>query len=192
MTTKAPERRTARERLLDAADELFYEHGINTVGIDTIIERAGVAKASLYSSFGSKDELIRAYLELRHEERTERITAGLAKYTTPREKLLGLFDVLGVTFSRPTFHGCAFINASSEAPPGGVVEQVSDSSRAWIKRLIVDLARAAGAKQPTQLGAQLSLLYDGAVVTARMDRNPKAAAAAKAAATVLINAAIAA
>ncbi len=65
LKTATPERLSARERLLAAAQELFYEEGINTVGIDRVIERAGVAKASLYDCFGSKDELICAYLEAR-------------------------------------------------------------------------------------------------------------------------------
>ena len=63
------DRRSARERLLAAADELFYEEGVHTVGVDRVIERAGVAKATLYSAFGSKDELIRAYLAARHAAR---------------------------------------------------------------------------------------------------------------------------
>src|ERR1700755_125967 len=83
MATKAPatERRSARERLLAAAEELFYGEGINTVGIDRIIERAGVAKASLYSNFKSKDELVRAYLVVRHESRKAQIQAKLAGLT---------------------------------------------------------------------------------------------------------------
>src|SRR4051794_1799282 len=92
--TNPPERASARERLLAAASELFYEEGVNTVGIDRVIERAGVAKASLYSAFGSKDELIRAYLESRNEARQRRINAKIAQYGTPRDKLLGLFDYL--------------------------------------------------------------------------------------------------
>ena len=75
MSAGVPARPSARDRLLAAADELFYEHGVHTVGIDTIIERAAVAKASLYSTFGSKDELVRAYLEGRHRSRRERLLA---------------------------------------------------------------------------------------------------------------------
>src|SRR5277367_4436573 len=71
-------RSSARERLLAAADELFYENSINTVGIDRIIERAGVAKASLYDCFGSKDELIRAYLEARNTARQTRVNEWIA------------------------------------------------------------------------------------------------------------------
>src|SRR4051795_9653698 len=85
---------SARERLLAAANELFYAEGVHTVGIDRVIERAGVAKASLYSCFGSKDELVRAYLENRHQLRRERLRAGLERFDNPRDRLLGVFEVL--------------------------------------------------------------------------------------------------
>jgi AcrR family transcriptional regulator len=191
MTTEVPTRTSARERLLAAADELFYAEGVHTVGIDRIIEHAGVAKASLYSTFGSKDGLIRAYLEGRKDERTERITRGLTRFDTPRERLLGVFDVLAESMHKPTFRGCAFINASGESPRGGVVEDVADSSRAWIRELFIRVAGEAGARDPDQLGRQLAMLYDGATVAATMDRNPDAAAVAKAAADVLVAAAVA-
>lgn len=71
---------TARERLLKAANELFYEEGVHTVGIDRVIERAGVAKASLYGTFGSKEELVLAYLQLRQDTRQRRINERLALY----------------------------------------------------------------------------------------------------------------
>ena len=77
-------RASARERLLAAANELFYSEGVHTVGIDRVIEQAGVAKASLYNTFGSKDELIRAYLAARHESVTQRITQAVERYDTPR------------------------------------------------------------------------------------------------------------
>ena len=85
------------------ADELFYENGINTVGIDRVIERAGVAKASLYDCFGSKDELVRSYLQARSEARRARINERLSQYDTPEEKILSIFDLLGELASRPGF-----------------------------------------------------------------------------------------
>src|ERR1700693_4591856 len=88
---KASERLSARDRLLAAADELFYAEGVHVVGIDRIVERAGVAKASLYSIFGSKDELVRVYLDDHFHERQERIAAILAAHDTPRERILGVF-----------------------------------------------------------------------------------------------------
>jgi len=182
---------SARERLLTAADELFYAEGVHTVGIDRVIEHAGVAKASLYSSFGSKDGLIRAYLEGRHQRRRERILTGLERFDTPRDRLLGVFDVLAELAAAPTFRGCAFYNASAESPADGVVQQVCDENRAWTRRLFTDLAREAGARDPEALAAQLVVLYDGSSVGARMDRSAAAATTSRAVAAALLDAATA-
>ena len=195
MNTTASVRLSARERLLSAADELFYEEGIHTVGIDRVIERAGVAKASLYNTFGSKDELVKAYLTARNTARQSRITGKLSRYATPREKLLGVFDILGELFAEPTFRGCAFLRASAEGPAAGsgdgFVTPVCDNSRAWVRSLFVDLAAEAGAHDPQTLGGQLVLLYDGATVAAQMDHDQTAGAAARTVATLLLDAATA-
>ena len=111
MAPTTANRSSARDRLLDAANELFYEEGVHTVGIDRVIERAGVAKATLYSTFGSKDELIRSYLDSRYAARKERIIKEVASHGTPRDRLLSVFDVLGESISNPGYHGCAFVNA---------------------------------------------------------------------------------
>src|ERR1700686_5181447 len=108
------DRRPARERLLAAADELFYEEGVNLVGIDRVIERAGVAKASLYDCFGSKEELMRSYLQQRHEARQVRVLRRLARCATPREKILALFGKMAEAAGKPDFRGCAFVRASAE------------------------------------------------------------------------------
>src|SRR5262249_54589844 len=113
---------SARERLLAAADELFYDEGIHVVGIDRIIEKAGVAKARLSSTFGNKEGLILAYLQARLERRQTRINAALAKATTPRDRVLAVFDVLNLYINDPRFHGCADINASAETESGSAVE----------------------------------------------------------------------
>jgi AcrR family transcriptional regulator len=191
MPTKTIDRASARERLLTAATELFYEEGVRSVGIDRVIERAGVAKATLYSAFGSKEELIRAYLERRHALNEERMTRELAaRYDDPRRRLLGVFDVLSESFLEPGYRGCAFVNASAESPRGGPVEEASDGYRAWRRELMVDLARQAGAADPEGLGRQLGLIYDGAMIAAKMDRDPAAAVPARAIAATLIDAAI--
>lgn len=190
MSAASLQRPSARERLLAAADELFYAEGVHSVGIDRIIDRAGVAKASLYSTFGSKDGLVRAYLEGRHQARRKRLLAGLDRFGNPRDRLLGVFDVLADLASATAFRGCAFYNASAEARPGGAVEQVSDASRAWTRGLFAELARDAGAADPEGLAAQLMLLYDGTAAGARMDRSPSAAATARAIAATLLDQAI--
>jgi AcrR family transcriptional regulator len=182
---------SARERLLAAADELFYAEGVHTVGIDRIIEHAGVAKASLYSTFGSKDGLVRAYLEGRHQSRRDRIQRGLEQFETPRDKLLGIFDVLAQVTSAPDFRGCAFYNASAESSGTSVAAEVSASNRAWTRTLFTDLAREAGARDPDALSDQLVILYDGATVGGRMDHGAAAAATARGIAATLLDAAIA-
>ena len=92
-------RPSPRERLLKAADELFYAEGVNSVGIDRVIERADVARASLYSNFGSKDELIRAYLQHRMEISKSRLRAAVEAHADPRERLLSLFGAQATIIS---------------------------------------------------------------------------------------------
>jgi AcrR family transcriptional regulator len=188
--TAAAAKPSARERLLAAADELFYDEGVRTVGIDRVIEHAGVAKASLYNTFGSKDELIRAYLEGRHSSVAERITKYIARYDSPRERLLGVFEAQGELFKQDGFHGCAFVSASAEAHRGDLVDQAADAYRAWVRGLFTELAEQAEVPDAASLARRLHLLYDGAGVSARMDHDPDAAVASRAAAEVLLDAAL--
>jgi AcrR family transcriptional regulator len=191
MSAKTTARPSARDRILAAADELFYEEGIHSVGIDRVIERAGVAKASLYNTFGSKDELVRTYLLSRKAAREAQIARKIAGLATPKARLLAIFDVLGDVIADPEFRGCAFQRATAEAPAGGSIRQVCDGSRAWTRSLMVDLGRDAGVVDPQALAQQLLLLYDGALMGARLDRDPSTATAARTVAEGLIDAAIA-
>ena len=190
MSTKALSG-SPRERLLAAANELFYDEGIHTVGIDRVIERAGVAKASLYSAFGSKDELVRAYLSARFAARQKRIEDRIARHEDPRDRMLAVFDVLADLFADQEYRGCSLIRASAESRGGELVRRVCDDARAWMRTLFTELAREARAAHPERLAKQLVLLYDGATVVAQMDRDASAAASARAAATLLIDAATA-
>jgi AcrR family transcriptional regulator len=177
----------ARERLLAAANDLFYAEGVHTVGIDRVIDQAGVAKATLYSVFGSKDDLIRAYLTRRHEGWQERIATKLATYGTPRDRLLGVFDWLGEAFANPAFRGCAFMNACAEDGSDGPAREPADAYRDSVRSLFRELAAEAGATDPDHLAGQLALLYDGATVAAAMDRNAHAGAAAREIAATLLD-----
>jgi AcrR family transcriptional regulator len=181
---KATSEASARDRLLAAAAELFYAEGVHVVGIDRIVERAGVAKASLYSNFGSKDELIRAYLEKHFRERQERIARILATYKTPRERILGVFTEIENLLARSEFRGCRFIGATAEARSGDASEVVAEKYRAWLRSVFAELAQAAGVRDAKQFGRQLALLYDGAAVAGRLDHDRAAAARAVRAAVV--------
>lgn len=187
MKTKA----SARERLLAAANELFYAQGVQTVGIDRVIEHAGVAKASLYNTFGSKDELVRAYLEARHASVTQRLMQAVDRHDTPRERLLAVFEGQGELFAQPGYRGCAFARASAESHPGDLAEQAAEGDRRWVRALLTELAARAGVPEPEVLARQLHLLYDGSGQSARMDHDPAVAAAARAAAATLLDAALA-
>ena len=190
-TREALERGSARERLLTAAHELFYAEGVHTVGVDRIVEQAGVAKATLYTIFGSKDGLVRAYLLARHDRTRDRMNSELAaRFDTPRERLIGVFEVQGLSFTEPGFRGCAFIGASAESSPGTSVEELTEDYRAWVHTLFLDLAKEAGATDPEGLAQQLVLLYDGAGISAWMDHDPSAAKTARSIATALVDAAI--
>jgi AcrR family transcriptional regulator len=180
----------ARARLLAAASELFYAEGVSNVGIERVIEHAGVAKATLYSAFGSKEELVRAYLQARHAATSERMSRELeARYDTPKERLVGVFEVQGLSFTDPGFRGCAFVSASAQAS-SPAVDEVSNDYRAWVHELFFDLAQQAGAKDPKSLAQQLVLLYDGAGIGAWMDHDPSAETAARTVAAALVEAAI--
>ena len=186
----ARESRTARERLLASADELFYAEGVQTVGIDRIIEHAGVAKASLYNIFGSKEGLVGAYLASRHDDTTERLMAAVERYRSPRKRLLAVFEAQAQIIAEPGFRGCAFIAATAEAPRGGVIEEAAADYRAWIRALFTDLAEQAGAANPAELARRLQLIYDGAGLAAGMDHDPSIARSARAAAEALLDASL--
>jgi AcrR family transcriptional regulator len=180
-------RQPAREKLLAAAGELFYRDGVQSVGIDRVIERAGVAKASLYGNFKGKDELVSAYLESRHEARRAAIEAQIARHKAPREKILAVFDAAAEAVSKPNYRGCAFLRASAEMPDDASGRVVCRDARRWTRDLFSGLAREIGAADPKALAHRLHLLYDGAAASAYMDSDPGAIRQAKAAAAVLID-----
>lgn len=188
---KVEKRLSARDRLLAAADELFYAEGVHVVGVDRIVERAGVTKASLYNTFGSKDKLVRAYLENHFRRRQDRIAQILASHTTPRERLLAVFAEVEGLLAGSAFRGCKFISAAAESGPSEAGEIVAEKYRGWLWSLFTDLAEAVGARNPKQVGRQLFLLYDGAAVAARMDEDRAAAAkAVRSAVLALLDAAV--
>jgi AcrR family transcriptional regulator len=183
-------RRSARERLLASADELFYAEGVQTVGIDRVLEHAGVAKGSLYNLFGNKEGLIRAYLWARHDGTTAGLAAAIDRQRDPRRRLLAVFEAQAQVFAQPGFRGCAFVSAFSEAPRGGSVQQASSEYRAWMRALFVDLAEQAGAADPVELARQLQIIYDGGMIAAWMDHEPSIATSSRAAAEALLDASL--
>src|SRR5438876_10579116 len=119
MAVKTLPRKSARERLLAAADQLFYAEGVHVVGVDRIAERAGVTKATLYNTFGSKEDLVRAYLEQHMRRRQERLARILAANDSPRKGILGIFAEVVELLEGSAFSGCRFVMATAEEWSGG-------------------------------------------------------------------------
>ena len=170
---------SARERLLTAADRLFYAEGVHTVGIDRLLEEAGVAKGSLFYNFSGKEELVGAYLEGRATQRRERIAAHQEGVSDPAEKILAMFDALAEAAASPTYNGCPFANANAEASPDGVEAQALHEFRAWLGGEFHRLAEEAEVVDPESVGVRLQVLYDGAVSTSQLDGRADAVLVAK-------------
>jgi AcrR family transcriptional regulator len=179
-----------RERILDAADALFYARGIHAVGIDEIVVRSGTAKTTLYAHFPSKDDLIASYLQRRSEEWRQYLTEELARRGgTAVARIDAVFDVLAEGCATPGFRGCPFINATAEYPdPTHPARVVADAHRQWVRDLLANLAAEAGVADPDALAGQLTLLYDAAMVGAQFDPGGPAPTSAREAARTLVEA----
>lgn len=181
-----------RERILNTATRMFYYRGIPATGVDTIIESAGVAKMSLYRHFGSKEQLIvecLRRLDVRYHEWFVRQVED--RSTDPATKLLSLFDVLDEWFTSSHFRGCAFINATVElADPRHPARKPAILHKQRNRDYVQELAAAAGVSEPMNLAKQIMLLVEGAIVTALVQDDLKAARNAKVAASVLVNQAL--
>ncbi len=186
-TARPVESASARERILQTAFRLFYAHGVRGVGVDTVIAESGVAKATLYKHFRSKDDLVLAYLdEVDRIWRGQLEAAAEAAGADPRDQLVGMFDALVTSCRSDSYHGCAFINTAAESTPGSTVHartvEHKDAVRAWVR----DLAGAAGASDPDGLATSLTLLLDGGLASGVLDRDPAVAEAARRAARALV------
>jgi len=185
--------KSARERILETADDLFYREGIHAVGIDTIIEKSGVAKMSLYRSFASKDELVAAYLEARSQRYWQWWEGVMAQNANePRRQLRDLFGAIAVRARRPEFRGCALLKAAAEFPEEGCrARVVALAHKKELRKRLLKLCRTIGAHQPDVLSNQLLMLIEGAYSTAGILGKRDAVKATAKAAEALIDAAIA-
>ncbi|MFD5126631.1 TetR/AcrR family transcriptional regulator [Streptomyces olindensis] len=181
------DRAVARERALDAAEELFYGRGVQSVGMDDVRGASGVSLKRLYQLFPAKEQLVEAYLERRDARWRGRLAEYVERHGDPEERILAVFDWLGEWFGEPDFRGCAWINAYGElgATSTRVAAQVRAHKRAF-REYLDSLVGAAGL--PAALGGQLFLLAEGAMVTAGVTRSAGSAAEAREAARLLLRA----
>jgi AcrR family transcriptional regulator len=170
-------RSSARDRLLTAAAECFYDHGVNGTGIDTITAAAGVAKMSLYNNFASKDELVLAYLEARHQEWLGLYRHRLADAADARERVAAVVDAYidhAEKAYRHGFRGCGLLNAAAELPAGAPGRQLVRRHKEEVEALVAaHLAELDGlpAGRVADLAEQLSFLLEGAMARAGLEGN---------------------
>ena len=178
-----------RRRIVDAADALYYARGFHAVGMDEVRDTAGVSLRRLYQLFPSKDDLVLAVLAKRHDLWSDGVAARVASVDGAEAKLLAIYDYLADWFIEDTFRGCGFINAFGEL--GAADPRVAEAARLHkesFQAFVAALAADAGASPA--LAPQLAILAEGAQTTAAIAGTPDAAADARAAAQVLIRAAL--
>lgn len=159
---------SARERILDTAYDLFSRRGIRDVGIDEVVERAGVAKATLYRHFPSKDELALEFLRRREERWTYGWVAAEARRrgATPEEQLLAIFDAFDEWFRQPDFEACSFINVLLEMGSAHPTGTACVDHLANIRALVRSLAEDAGLREPEAFAHSWHILMKGSIVAA--------------------------
>jgi AcrR family transcriptional regulator len=183
---------SVRESVLDAAYELFNRKGTRVVGVDAIIAKAGVAKATFYHHFPTKDDLVIAFLQRREQLWTrEWFEAEVNRRgATPRERLLAIFDVFDEWFQRDDFEGCPFLRTMFETfeayqPEENSVAAAARLHLASIRDIIQHYAQEAGVKRPEDLAAKWQMLMAGSIVFAGYGERMSARLAREAGALVL-------
>jgi AcrR family transcriptional regulator len=178
----------ARARLLDAAGDLFYARGIQSVGMDAIRDAAGVSLKRLYQLFPAKEQLVEAYLERRDRTWRGRLAEYVECRSDPQQRILAVFDWLQAWFGEPGFRGCAWINSYGElglSSPAVAAQALRHKAafRAYVRGL------AAAAALPESVADPLYLLAEGAMVTAAIFTTAEPASHARSAAEQLLAAA---
>ena len=187
MSTRRVEVRP-RERLMDAAYELFSKDGVSQVGIDTILAKSGCAKASLYTNFKTKVELAIAFLDRRETVWTRGWLESEIKRraTDPEARLLAIFDVFDGWFHKKSFEGCSFINVLLESKADSPVRRAATIHLAKIRAIVRGLAEEAKLQEPEKFAQAWHMLMKGSIVSAG-EGNRNAARDAKCAAQLILD-----
>ncbi len=183
-----PTKADARGRILETAYELFSRRGIRAVGVDEVVERAGVAKATLYRHFPSKDDLVLAFLAEREDVWTRGFVEAGARRRgrTPRERLLAIFDVFDEWFRRSDFEACSFINVLLEFDARHPVGRASVGYLENIRTIVRTLAEEAGLEDTDAFARSWHILMKGSIIAAA-EGDTEAAQRAKTMAANLID-----
>ena len=159
----------ARERLLETAARIFYAEGINTVGVNRIVEEAGVTLATFYRHFPSKQHLVLAYLQRVHDDYASRAAAAQEAAEDAGDVLRSIGTNITAQLLEPGFRGCPFINAASEfEDPQGPIMRAVLAHRAWFYALVRDAFASAGHTQPDLAARHYVMLRDGATTAGHL------------------------
>lgn len=177
-----------RQRILATATDLFYRQGVRAVGIDEVIARAAVAKASLYRYFRTKDDLIAAFLQREDEDFWGQWdTVALRSFPDAQRELDDLLDWIGERLARPGYRGCPQLNVAAEfADPAHPARTVARDHKLHMRERLADVCARLGVADPDLLAAQLALLVDGAFGTSALALPGDPAAVLKSAASALV------
>jgi AcrR family transcriptional regulator len=180
---------TTKSRIIGAAAELFYEHGLRSVSVDAIAEKAGVTKRTLYYHFESKDALIAAYLLARDAPTFERYKHWLGSGERPLpERITGLFSALAAFAKRPKWRGCGFTRAAVElaSQPGHPAVLMAASHKRRFEAWLAEELRGGGIANSEPIARQLMILLEGAIAHLLIHRDPAYAEAAGNAAAMIV------
>ncbi len=177
-----------RQRIVEAADDLFYRQGITATSVDAVVELAGLSKPTLYRYFPSKEDLVEAYLSARDKKSRETLEATLAQHADPVERLLSVFDWLDAWYLEPSFRGCPFARTASELEQHSlpIASSIRERKR-WLRDKLHELAVSAAIPVPVQFSDALMLLVEGATTTAFVEGDFQAARKAKRVARALVS-----
>lgn len=183
----ATEYTPAAQRLLATASALFTSDGIRAVGIDRVLAEAGIAKATLYNAFGSKDGLVVAYLARQDNLDQERYRAHTALMESPLDRALAFFDLAAQGAESREYRGCVFLNAATEFPGAEhAVSRVVAAHRRWMHGELLAIARDLNFEDPADIADQLVIMYDGGVAGSKATRTSEPILRAQAMATLLL------
>lgn len=179
---------SAKQKIIETALELFYQHGIHSVGVDLIIAEADVAKMTFFKHFPTKRDLVLAFLEHRDERYMQWVEATLKSITTNEKKQLAAsIDVMAKWFRLADFRGCAFINTTAEVGLGGTEEKIiCVSHKKRLSEYLADLAKKGSYRKPDVLADMLITVIDGATIRAQMEGPEPAIKAMKSACKILL------
>jgi len=180
-----------RARILETASTLFYQHSVRAVGVDLVVEKAGVAKTSLYRHFGTKDDLVAAFLKREDEDFWETWDRVAEKHADDAAAELDAhLEWIGERVGRPNYRGCPQINVAAEFPElGHPARKVATAHKRQMRKRLKEIAQRLGVARPDEVAGQLSLLLNGAFVSSQIFKAGEATRLLRRAAHALIEAA---